>query len=132
MFGAPCVQLVGHKLGLEWKKFESGKRSERELQRQVGLEYTGSLAGQTKAEGAGRCVGALGSEGRVPSGKEAYLGFHNLGGEIPAGGWDWSVDRGLSLPSAAKVQSRSPYVTSLPPGQVLHEYYLGQPRLLLQ
>lgn len=119
-------------MGLEGKQFEGGKGSERGLQRQMGLEYTGSLARQTKAVGLGRCVGALGSEGRVPSRKEAYWGLHDLGGEIPAGGWDWSVDRGLPLPSATKVQSRSPYVTSLPPGQVLHEYYLGQPGLLLQ
>lgn len=39
---------MGHKLGLEWKEFEDGKGSERGLQRQMGLEYTGSLARQTK------------------------------------------------------------------------------------
>lgn len=85
--GTPCVKLVGHKLGLEWTEFEGGKGSEKGLQRQMGLEYTGSLSSASNpGEGLGPCVGALGSEGRMPSRKEAYLGFHDLGGEIPAGG----------------------------------------------
>lgn len=61
------------------------------LQKQKGLGHTESLAPQTQAEGLGPCVWALGSEGRVPGRKEAYMSFHNLGGEIPAGGWGWSI-----------------------------------------
>lgn len=114
--------LVGHKKGLGWKEFEGGKGSEMGLQRQAGPEHTGSLRGpQTQAEGLGPCL----ARGEYLSREEAYLGFQDLGGKIPGGAWNLSVGRGLSLPFGSKVQSRFLPVPSLPPGQVLHEYYLG-------
>lgn len=59
----------------------------------VGPEPSGSPPPQTQAEGLGPWVGALGGEG----GSLAQQGFEDLGGEIPAGGWGESVERGLFL-----------------------------------
>lgn len=71
------------------------------LQRRAGPEHA--------AEVRNPVLGVLDSQGRVLSREEAYLGFQDLGGESPAAGWGWSVERGLSLPSAVQVLARSPH-----------------------
>lgn len=86
--------LVGYRKGLGWKEFEGRQRSEMGLHRQAGPGHTGSPGGpQTQADGLQPCSGGLGHEQRVLNKEEEYLGVQDLGGEIPARGQGWSVER---------------------------------------
>lgn len=67
-------------------------------------------------------LGAPGWRRRVPSEEGAYSGLQEPKREIRTrGGWGWSVARGLSLPSGAKVQSRAPHY----PPFLLGRYFMN-------